>query len=352
MRACAWIPALLALVALTACGDDEEEQAAPTVPALEGLAVERIDPDSVRITWTAVAGQVEVREATVAADAPAGEVVAEVDGASEAVIDGLDPTQRWYFAVSQKGGPARVTAERHVPLAGAFNFRDIGGYEAEGGKHVRWGLAFRSDALANITPEDQALLAGMGLRTIVDLRSAPEVQNAPDKPVEGATRVEGGIVLPINPQEVCASQEPVSTFIDAAYIAIIDSNAAVLADLTKRYSDVAQQPVLTHCSAGKERTGIAIGLLLSLVGVPDEQVAYDYSLSSMYLEQIAEKQRQVLQSFGCSDARIDEILAATPASIETVLDHVRSTYGSVEEYLKGGGLTDADIARLHDSLLE
>ncbi len=170
-----------------------------------------------------------------------------------------------------------------VPLKGGSNFRDLGGYRTADGRQVRRGAVFRSAHLGNLTVEDCSALSKIGVRTIVDLRGVSEAAETPHR-IDGVTcQVVGAHIEPGVGEKIRA--------------AVADGSASALLMmqfLTDHYRDYPRRcapgfrtlfttliedrhrPLVFHCTAGKDRTGFASALLLSLLGVPWETVIEDY----------------------------------------------------------------------------
>ncbi|MCD0443880.1 tyrosine-protein phosphatase [Glycomyces sp. A-F 0318] len=165
-----------------------------------------------------------------------------------------------------------------------FNLRDIGGWDAAGGKKVRTGRVFRSDNLGMVTEADQDLLVNrLGIRHVIDLRRGGELEQAGRFPeIEGVefhhfellhVRWEA-IDLGIDgetphDQVVRFLRQRYSGMYEAGYAAVRDSLEVIASG----------EPVLFHCMAGKDRTGLVAAALLSVLGVAEEDIAADYELS-------------------------------------------------------------------------
>jgi len=132
---------------------------------ISDIRVERLNNRSVRICWkTESKGLgVSIRYGTspTGLDAPSSQAV-RVVGAYSAGVPGLDPDRRYYFRVVPDGEKGMVIAERQVPVKGAVNFRDLGGYESSDGRRVRWGQVFRSDSIARLTDRDRMRMGHLG----------------------------------------------------------------------------------------------------------------------------------------------------------------------------------------------
>src|SRR5882757_5436452 len=162
-----------------------------------------------------------------------------------------------------------------VPLEGGSNFRDLGGYRTADGRIVRRATVFRSAHLGNLTEEDRAALARLGVRTIVDLRGVSEAAETPhsidgvDCRVVGA-KIRGAVA------DGSANPHLMMQFLTDHYRDYPRRCAPGFRTLFATLSDGTHRPLVFHCTAGKDRTGFASALLLSLLGVPWESVMEDY----------------------------------------------------------------------------
>jgi protein-tyrosine phosphatase len=233
---------------------------------------------------------------------------------------------------------------RHIPLNGLFNLRELGGYPTADGGIVRWRTLFRSDALHRLDQSGVAALAGLGLRTIVDLRTQMEVEIAP-------SALDGMAARTTHISILTGDLESLPLELDAVYRYIIDACGKTLGETIKLLCAPEAFPALVHCSAGKDRTGIVVALILAVLGVPDDVIAADYGLSGGYLDQENTPAiGQVKASSGLGDRLTTGLLASPPPLISGVLARVRTSWGSVDEYLLSHGLTEADLASLRAAL--
>lgn len=253
--------------------------------------------------------------------------------------------------------------DRLIPLRGAVNFRDIGGYQTADGRRVRKGLVYRAGMLANLEADDLAYLEQIGLKLVCDLRSVEEEAGAPDKlpPIAGLeylhlpldaedNRAERLRTLLLNPRAF--EDIMVQMYKDV----IVDRNAALYGTILRRIADPANLPTLIHCTAGKDRTGVGVALLLMLLGVPDATIVADYTLSNQFHETFRAIGVQAvarLKWLGVSADDIQPLLICRPETMQGTLDHIRSQYGGIEGYLTGPARLDAGvIAALRSQLLE
>ncbi len=156
--------------------------------------------------------------------------------------------------------------QRAIAFESTRNTRDLGGLPA-GGKWIRKHMIYRSGAFCFATPADQEKLASMGLKTIIDLRSRQEVEVK-----EGADRLPEGCPITIEYLPMLFKGD---TKIGRYYSYALDNDDSVkgfFATLARRDT----YPVLFHCSAGKDRTGVMAALLLELLGVKRSIIVDDY----------------------------------------------------------------------------
>jgi protein-tyrosine phosphatase len=241
--------------------------------------------------------------------------------------------------------------ERHIPLEGAVNFRDLGGYAAEGGRTIRWRTLFRADGLSHLTTPDRALVRQLGIATVIDLRSRPEV-DAGRFPVEeipvGFHHLPLVTALPAAEEFRRAPGFLASHYQDMARDAGPQIGQA-LAIVARRHA----HPVIVHCAAGKDRTGVLVAVLLALLGVDDETIAADYALSARAMAELAERliarnpeNREFIETVG------QEALSATPQNITALLGALRRQHGSVAAYAAVNGAGPEVVAALRETLLE
>lgn len=230
---------------------------------------------------------------------------------------------------------------RRIELPGVFNLRDVGGYPVEGGGCVRWRTLFRSDALNRLDPAGVAAVAGLGVRTAVDLRTQQEVDLAPS-PV-------GGRVIHV---PVVTALQALPLDLGGLYRYFIEACGEQIAAAIAELCGDDALPALVHCTAGKDRTGVLIALILAAVGVPDEVIAGDFALSAGFLEPGQAPVIGELQaSTGLGDELIGALLSSPPGLILDLLHMIRERAGSVDGYLRGHGLTDPALSRLRAALI-
>lgn len=257
--------------------------------------------------------------------------------------------------------PELMPEKRLISLPGAFNVRDIGGYTNIDGQMVRWGQVYRSGTLSNLTDDGLTRLTELGIQTICDLRTTHEVETIPARlpetiryehiPLHEQGEGRGRVLL-----TVTLRPHRISDLIIYGYITLLlEKRANLLAGVLRHIANPARRPILLHCTAGKDRTGLTIALLLSLLGVPDEAILADFSLSNLFFDEVRQtiqKDAERLAVFGIRGGNLWPMLVADPETLRVALAYVRRQYSSVEGYVRGrGGLDTAVIQQLRTELL-
>jgi protein-tyrosine phosphatase len=243
-----------------------------------------------------------------------------------------------------RSSPAPV---RRIALPGTFNLRDLGGYPARGGT-VRWRTLLRSDGLHRLDDRGRAALAGLNIRTVIDLRTDEECQVAPSAlgDMLGPRRIH----LPVIGSKELIALPPE---LGAIYRHLVDNCGAAMTAAIGRLCAPGALPGLIHCSAGKDRTGLLAALILAELGVGDDVIAADYALSRTYLPAGPTGAiRQVRASTGLGRRLNLQLMESPPELIRSSLAQVRNLAGSVTGYLLRHGLTAGDLASLRAALIE
>jgi protein-tyrosine phosphatase len=238
---------------------------------------------------------------------------------------------------------------RHISVPGMLNLRDVGGYPAAGGGHTGWRRLLRSDGLSRIDESVIDMLAGFGLKTVIDLRTPGEADIAPS-PVDDLA--EHGI-LSVHISLLGPELTGLPDTLTGIYDHFVDRCGQRIATAIRAAAQPGALPALVHCTAGKDRTGVVIAFALAALGVPDRVVAADYALSSLYLDP---QRTPVLVQIGADTNLREELTAALMASppelIVRALDRARRRAGTVASYLAEYGVTALDLANLRAALVE
>jgi protein-tyrosine phosphatase len=229
--------------------------------------------------------------------------------------------------------------DRHLRLPGTRNLRDIGGYPAGPGRQTKWRTLFRTDALDLLPVDSQRALLDIGVRHAIDLRWPGEIEARPSVFRDSAdVRY---LSLPLHDDR----PEPTGG-VPASYRAILDGRGSQFAAVGHALLAPGGLPAVIGCTAGIDRTGLTIALILSAIGVPPEIVAADYALSAANYASDG-------RGSGLDDWRSGPVVVdCIPEYMIGALDHVEATYGGAAAFLASHGLTAADVGRLRDLLTE
>jgi hypothetical protein len=259
-----------------------------------------------------------------------------------------------------------VNRQRLIPLTGAFNFRDLGGYPAADGRTTRWDRLFRSDTLHELSPSDVELLLSMGVTTIIDLRTGRELERTGrgplgDHPISyhhlsvireasrsgaGPDGTDGG------EGEAMAAPEPAGEELSERYLWYLEEGAGSLVTALSVLAEPDSYPAVFHCAAGKDRTGVLAALVLDILGVADEVIVADYLITAGRMPMILERYH--------TDPAFAERMASVPASrfsveagtMQRFLDGLHHRYGGARGWAISAGVPPEALDRLVDLLLE
>jgi hypothetical protein len=238
---------------------------------------------------------------------------------------------------------------RILSLTGAYNFRDLGGYPTTDGRFTRWHRLFRSDSLHELTEEDIFLLRGLPLASVIDLRTPTEVERT------GRGRLAGEplhyVNLSVTVQEGGGTQAAPTEFqADLAdrYLWYLDVGASNLAAALTTIGDPVRSPLVFHCAAGKDRTGVLAALLLDILGVTRDAIIADYALTETRMVFIMAR----LRKDPAVGDRVDELpahlFAVKPATIERFLDLLYEQHGGAYSWAIHAGVREETLASLRD----
>ncbi len=221
-----------------------------------------------------------------------------------------------------------------------FNFRDLGGTVTRTGKEVRSGRFYRSDSLANLgaSAVDSATFVALGIRTVVDLRRAAEVAES------GRVDLPGLRYVNIAPRHALWEPEPYdraagpARYLADRYLDMARDGRAGFAAVLAVVAEAGNAPVVVHCLAGKDRTGVLVALALSLLDVADDLIADEYAISDAFAAQ--------------APPHLPAHWVGAPREAMLMfLADFRARHGSAVQYLLDGGLSERDVHRLRAHLL-
>ena len=249
-----------------------------------------------------------------------------------------------------------IDPRRAIPVKGAYNVRDLGGYETSDGRQVRWRTLFRAADIHALSPSAQSTLIDAGVRTVIDLRGSREL-------TEAASVFKDRLDVQYRPHNMTGDAlidrwgaVPVpadsSIRLSTMYSTVLDERGEMVKTILETVSQPGTLPAVFHCTAGKDRTGVLAALLLAIAGVPHDRIVEDYALSARFL-------------YGTSTVPPDGSGAdefppfeeyqakwCPPAAMGLTLDHVESKYGGIDAYVKSIGVDDVTLTRIRTALVE
>lgn len=288
--------------------------------------------------------------------------------------EGVAAGCRFCFGRSGIGqeGSVQVTtpteAGRPIPITTLPNLRDLGGWPTAGGGRVRTGLLFRSADLDRLDGPGLAALGQLHLSTVIDLRTKAERDAAPDRLPAGAAPLVCDVLrdatqaAPAQLQKVLGDPRAAEQMLGGGraealltqgYRQIVSLPSAL--DAYRRVfstmAEDARRPLLFHCTTGKDRTGWAAAVILSLLGVSRDDVLRDYLLTNEQLLPALEPLMARFRSAGGDAALLEPVLGVRASYLEAAFDEVGQKFGSMEAYLATGlGLDEAAQVRLRSGL--
>jgi len=252
--------------------------------------------------------------------------------------------------------------DRRLPLDGTFNFRDLGGYETVDGRRVKWGQVYRSDNLSRLTGQALLIIKKLGIRRVCDFRSEGEAKERPDRLPEDADISYSHLPVVHGKLDGIAAFKKIKQgdtswltddFMLQGYLGGIDNCAETWGTFITQLADADSRPLVFHCSAGKDRAGIAAALILLALGIPEKTVIADHQLSNIYIADALDDIYRVIRSYGVDPKRLAPYFAAPLQCILAMLDRLRDAYGSPTRYLtQQAGVTQETLERLKTELLE
>ena len=247
---------------------------------------------------------------------------------------------------------------RHIVFDSVLNFRDLGGYRTHDGRTVAWRRLFRSAAIHKINDRDMARLRqDVSPRAVIDLR---RLRN-PEKNAEPLVLEQiGARYYPISfrPDSLAylddeAKAHPNATHMGAIYLYRISEKpfGKRLVDALELMSDRDNHPLVFHCTAGKDRTGVLAAMVLAALGVVDDDVVEDYALSAPLMNEIRERMTSDPETAQGVKDQPEFHWQASAESMAVFLTLLRREYGSAEGYLRANGASSSLVDRLKAALL-
>lgn len=287
----------------------------------------------------------------------------------------------YYFIIKTNSFQTNIFGERVLPLEAAINVRDMGGYKTKDGKYTKWGLLYRGDQLSKLTDKDIDLLERIELKTIVDYRSAHERSINPNKKIDTVKKTvhcdpsssfseAAANAADLNEENIKLVRQLENGEVDPKYIngkgenVIEDYRHTVTSETAKEAfkkflktcSCVEEAPLVHHCRGGKDRTGLGSMFLLLLLGVEQDEIINDYTLTGIIRKDRNELKYNLYKEL----TQNEDYLAYLMAMIETrkefiqaSIDRIYELYDTTEEYfIQHFGMTEDEIKIMREFYLE
>lgn len=246
----------------------------------------------------------------------------------------------YYLLVTEK--ESTILAEKLLPFEGAYNFRDLGGIKTKEGKQIKWGTLFRAGDLSTFTKWDIAYFKHLNIQTLVDFRTDEEVNASPnvDLPFLKSIR------LPITPGNLGISSlkdllhkqsEELNSFMATLYKSLVTEVESIsqYRNLFQLLQEQKNSPLVYHCSAGKDRTGIATALILYSLGVSEDIIFQNYMQSNVFL-------KDKYANYSKEHPNLSSLFTVTPVFLKAGFDAMKEKHGSINLFIEKTLHVDTD----------
>lgn len=266
------------------------------------------------------------------------------------------PTDRLFFAGVKKKDTL-IFSERRLWVEGAPNFRDLGGLKTASGRTVAWGKLFRCGDMGQLTENDLSVLKNINVKNVVDFRNDQEVSKSTDKyPINYDLKRVWASITATNSQSMMkfyqvmgnpkATPEEVEVLFENLYATFPDQIKNYGPFFQTLLEDAKRGATLYHCTAGKDRTGLASALVLSILGVPEEVIISEYYLSNRYTKDAMAKSPMMAS---LKPELVSVLAGVKPEYIKSSLKTIIDKYGSVLKMLEQElGIGTAERQKLID----
>ena len=256
-----------------------------------------------------------------------------------------------------------------IPLEGTYNVRDIGAYTSRTGRPLRSGVYYRADNLAMLTPEGEGQLVGLGIRSVIDLRTAQEMRVRPNRFADSPEIRYHPVDLVGDSHEIISRGDTIVSnqmeersengyFADPAgrlitiYSTMLDHQGAAFRRAISLLAESDASPALFHCVAGQDRTGLIAAFLLSVADVSEETIIFDYAATAHYnVHRYLDENGQAIWGMPIETAAEYGSQFCPPEAMEGALTHLRHRYGGAVRYLETIGITSRELETIREKLL-
>lgn len=267
-----------------------------------------------------------------------------------------DNVTRQYFCLTFNDKHAQIVGARSVLMDSVQNLRDLGGYPGEKGRMTRWGRVYRSGDVSRLSMQDSLRMSDLHIKTIIDLRTAAEINASPVTFEEAqivALPLTVGNLDNIEPflREGKMRKGDATVYMQDMYLKFITDNHEAFARALQVFLDKDNYPILFSCSLGKDATGFLSSLLLQLLDVPDQTVIRDYLASNEYI--IMQRYAYMVRNLSFeSQEAITTLLSVNELFMQPVRQKILRDYTSFDNFVETAlSFSEKDQERLKDILL-
>lgn len=269
----------------------------------------------------------------------------------------------YYFTMLFEDGTSVLCGMRILPIMGMYNFRDMGGYPGKDGRRVKWGMLYRGDHLYNMKPEGVSYLDAVGLHSVIDFRGYQECEAYPNKLGDNdikeyhfipdgkiaafAGSLQNGESMDHHDMQIEFAREQVKKDPDMAarsmmnqQVEFVNNPASQKAyhDTLALIAETDAAPLYFHCKGGKDRTGYAAMLLLTILGVEESVIMYDYLLTNRAREKKNQRYLENFRKMAQGDEAVAQYLFALfkteEAYLNAAIQEIKQNHGSIMSYIK------------------
>ncbi len=257
----------------------------------------------------------------------------------------FDFSDRYFFGIINSKGERIIASERLIPMENALNFRDLGGIPTTDGRVVKWGTFYRSGKLSTLSNRDLDYFKTLGIKTVIDFRDDEEIKKDPNRYPEN--HIVERIRIPIGDASGNMQRELKKT-IKKANPDNFDSELFV-ADVMRQFVDTfafqykpfleivatpRKTPLLFHCTAGKDRTGLGSALILLMLGVDQDLILGDYLMSNFYRNNKINKTLRKSTLVGVDQKIAQPLVEVKSSYLAAAFEAMEKKHGSIERFLE------------------
>lgn len=269
------------------------------------------------------------------------EPIAVIDG-DELLLTDLGKNQRVFFGVKSPKTAKRIVSERRIPLENQPNLRDIGGFETKDGRRVKWGKIYRSGKLSDLEKSDRALLTNLGIKTVCDFRSDVEQEKHPNNLPSGIRYLR----YPIGEKDGKSFQKLRKDILkkrlkgkaaEETFVKLMEAFADSVSHDFQPVLDLlladGNEPLIYHCSGGKDRTGFMSIILLAAMDVDIKTIRKDYLMSNYYRQKANQKKIRQARLIGLDQETLEYLFIVRDSYFNSVMNTIKDRYGDMDNYL-------------------